>query len=285
MDKANGKIYIVATPIGNLSDMTFRAVETLKSVDLIAAEDTRRTRELLNHFNIKTKTTSFNEHTDIDKALHLIEEAKKGLNIAIVSDAGTPIISDPGFKLTSIAIKEGIELVAVPGACAAINALVLSGLNAREFVFVGFIPEEKKYRKNLLNNLANESRTMIFYVSMHNLKKDLTSLIDIFGKERKASLSREMTKKYEETIRGSLSYIYDYYNENIAKGEFVLVVDGIGENILKERDIEDWLSISIDEHIKIYTDIGDDPMTAMKKVAKDRGLKKSDIYKTLKVKD
>lgn len=285
MDKANGKIYIVATPIGNLSDMTFRAVETLKSVGLIAAEDTRRTRELLNHFNIKTKTTSFNEHTDIDKALHLIEETKKGLDIAIVSDAGTPIISDPGFKLTSLAIKEGIELVAVPGACAAINALVLSGLNAREFVFVGFIPEEKKYRKNLLDNLANEARTMIFYVSMHNLKKDLTSLIDIFGKERKASLSREMTKKYEETIRGSLSYIYDYYSENIAKGEFVLVLDGIGENILKERDIEDWLSISIDEHIKIYTDIGDDPMTAMKKVAKDRGLKKSDVYKMLKVKD
>ena len=207
MNNDYGKLYIVSTPIGNLSDISFRAIETLKEVDLIAAEDTRHTRELLNHFDIKKELVSFNEHTDTGKAENLIEKIKDGISIALVSDAGTPIISDPGIVLTKLAIENDIELIAIPGACAAVNALVLSGLSAKTFTFIGFLSEDNKKRKEQLSNLVDKMETMIFYISSHNLKKDLKSLIDVFGSDRKASLSREMTKKFEETIRGDLAFI------------------------------------------------------------------------------
>ena len=198
-----GKLYIVATPIGNLKDITFRAIEVLKEVDIIASEDTRHTRELLNHFDIKTPTTSYHEHNKYDKAKEIIEKILSGASVAIVSDAGTPIISDPGDELVRLAIENNIEVQAVPGACAGINALVVSGLSASSFVFVGFLSDDNKKRKKQIDNLKCEMRTMIFYISPHNIKKDLKLLIDVFGDERLASISREMTKIHEETIISS----------------------------------------------------------------------------------
>lgn len=284
MDIKNGKIYIVSTPIGNLKDMTFRAIEVLKEVDIIAAEDTRHTRELLNHFDIDTKTTSYHEHSSYDKAKEIIEKVKSGANVAIVTDAGTPIISDPGDVLVKLAIEENIEVLGVPGACAGINALVVSGLDASSFVFVGFLSDDNKKRKNQLSDLEMEMRTMIFYISPHSIKKDLKSLIELFGEERQASISREMTKIYEETVRGNLKELYDYFDSKEVKGEFVLVVSGIDKEVVSNAKKEEWLSVSIEEHFEMYVKSGLTDKEAMKKVANDRGLDKREVYKVLKVK-
>ena len=284
MNNGFGKLYIVATPIGNLSDITYRAVETLKDVDIIAAEDTRHTRELLNHLNIEKKLISCNEHTDSKKIDSLIERMRNGENIAFVSDAGTPIISDPGSALVKRAIENDIDITGVPGPCAAINALVLSGLDAREFSFIGFIPEDNKRRKEILTNLNDETKTIIIYISSHNLIKDLTDLTKVLGKDRKAALSREMTKIYEETIRGTIDYIREYFEKKPIKGEFVLVVEGKDKNLIKEEEIKKWQEIDIAEHYKYYLDKGLNEKDAMKKVASDRNIKKNDVYKVLKVK-
>ena len=284
MDIVCGKLYIVATPIGNLKDMTFRAIEVLKEVDIIAAEDTRHTRELLNHFDINTATTSYHEHNKYDKAKEIIEKIMNGASVAIVSDAGTPIISDPGDELVRLAIENNIEVQAVPGACAGINALVVSGLSSSSFVFVGFLSDDNKKRKKQIDNLKSEMRTMIFYISPHNIKKDLKLLIDVFGDERQASLSREMTKVHEETIRGSLKNIYNHFNENEVRGEFVLIVKGLDEEKLKNERREKWQEISVEDHFLMYQKEGFTDKVAMKKVAEDRGLDKKDIYKILKVK-
>ena len=284
MNREVGKLYIVSTPIGNLQDMTFRAVETLKMVDLIAAEDTRHTRELLNHFDISTKLTSYHEHNKFDKANDIVEEIKKGANVAVVTDAGTPIISDPGNELVRQAISEDIEVTAVPGACAAVNALVLSGLDAKSFVFIGFLPDDKKKLKEQLDEIKNETRTMIFYISPHNIIDDLKNLITVFGKDRLASISREMTKIHEETLRGSLSDLLENFENRTIKGEFVLVVDGIDKNIIKEQEIDKWLKLSVKEHYDRYISEGLSDKEALKKVAKDRGVDKRDIYRELKVK-
>ena len=285
MNKTYGKLYIVSTPIGNLSDMTFRAVETLKNVDLIAAEDTRHTRELLTHFDIKKELISFNEHTDPQKAENLIDKIKNGISIAYVSDAGTPIISDPGIVLTRFAIENDIELTAIPGACAAINALVLSGLSAKTFTFIGFLSEDNKKRKEQLSNLVDKMETMIFYISSHNLRKDLKSLIEVFGSDRRATISREMTKKFEETVRGDLTYISKYFNEKEVKGEFVLVLSGIDKDELREKEISKWSEMTYEEHYAYYLNLGFSDKDALKKVATDRGLKKNEVYKLLKVKE
>ena len=277
-----GKLYIVATPIGNLSDITYRAVETLKSVDLIAAEDTRHTRGLLNYLKIDKKLVSYNEYTDEKKIDTLIKRLKEGDSIAVVTDAGTPIISDPGSVLVKSAIENDINITSVPGPCAAINALVMSGIDAKSFIFIGFLPEDNRHRKDALVNLAEETRTMIFYISSHNIKKDLKDLIEIFGDERNASLSREMTKIYEENVRSTLKNIYECFKEKIIRGEFVLVVEGLDKKVLKEKELDRWLTIPIDKHLKIYLDKGLNEKEAMKKVAKDRNLKKNDIYKVLK---
>ena len=284
MNREVGKLYIVSTPIGNLQDMTFRAVETLKMVDLIAAEDTRHTRELLNHFDISTKLTSYHEHNKFDKANDIVEEIKKGANVAVVTDAGTPIISDPGNELVRQAISEDIEVTAVPGACAAVNALVLSGLDAKSFVFIGFLPDDKKKLKEQLDEIKNETRTMIFYVSPHNIIDDLKNLITVFGKDRLGAISREMTKIHEETLRGSLSDLLENFENRTIKGEFVLVVDGIDKNIIKEQEIDKWLKLSVKEHYDRYISEGLSDKEALKKVAKDRGVDKRDIYRELKVK-
>ncbi|MBR3288249.1 MAG: 16S rRNA (cytidine(1402)-2'-O)-methyltransferase [Lachnospiraceae bacterium] len=284
MNREVGKLYIVSTPIGNLQDMTFRAVETLKMVDLIAAEDTRHTRELLNHFDISTKLTSYHEHNKFDKANDIVEEIKKGANVAVVTDAGTPIISDPGNELVRQAISENIEVTAVPGACAAVNALVLSGLDAKSFVFIGFLPDDKKKLKEQLDEIKNETRTMIFYISPHNIIDDLKNLITVFGKDRLASISREMTKIHEETLRGSLSDLLENFENRTIKGEFVLIVSGIDKNFIKEQEIDKWLKLSVKEHYDRYISEGLSDKDAIKKVAKDRGVDKRDIYRELKVK-
>ena len=284
MNKSIGKLYIVSTPIGNLKDITFRAVETLKMVDLIAAEDTGRTRELLNHFDINTHLTSYHEHNKYDKANEIIEEIKNGADVAVVTDAGTPIISDPGNELVKKAISENIEVTAVPGACAAVNALVLSGLDAKSFVFIGFLSEDKRKQREQLDEIQNETRTMIFYISPHNIIDDLTSLINVLGNERLASISREMTKVYEETLRGTLSELLENLKNRNIKGEFVLVVNGIDKNLVKELEISKWLEISVTEHYDRYIAEGLSDKDAIKKVAKDRGVDKRDIYRELKVK-
>ena len=281
----NGKLYIVSTPIGNLGDISYRAVETLKEVDLILAEDTRHTRELLNHFDIKKELISFNEHTELSKTKNLVEKIKDGMSIALVSDAGTPIISDPGAKLTKLAIENDITITAIPGACAAINALVLSGLSAKNFTFIGFLSEDNKKRKEQLSNLSDKMETMIFYISSHNLKKDIKSLIEVFGNDRDASISREMTKKFEETVRGNLAYISDYFSEKEIRGEFVLIVAGISKDVLKEKEINKWSEMTYEEHYDYYLNQGLSDKDALKKVATDRGLKKNEVYKLLKVKE
>lgn len=284
MDINSGKIYIVSTPIGNLKDITFRAIEVLKEVDIIAAEDTRRTRELLNHFDIKTKVTSYHEYSSYEKAEEIINKIKDNANVAIVTDAGTPLISDPGNKLVKLAIENNIEVIAVPGACAGINALVVSGLDASSFVFVGFLSDNKKIREQQLDSLKLEMRTMIFYVSPHNLLKDLKLLSDVFGKERLASISREMTKVYEETIRGSLNYILNYFNSKEIRGEFVLIVSGIDKEKVKESEKKAWQDLSIKEHYDKYLLDGLTDKEAIKKVAKDRDIDRREVYKELKVK-
>ena len=285
MSNNNGKLYIVSTPIGNLGDISYRAVETLKEVDLILAEDTRHTRELLNHFDIRKELISFNEHTDINKAENLIEKIKNGMSIALVSDAGTPIISDPGVVLTKLAVENDINITAIPGACAAINALVLSGLSAKTFTFIGFLSEDNKKRKEQLSNLYDKMETMIFYISSHNLKKDIKSLIEVLGSDRKASISREMTKKFEETIRGDLTYINDYFSEKEVRGEFVLIVAGVDKDVLREKEISKWNEMTYEEHYEYYLNQGFNDKDALKKVATDRGIRKNEVYKLLKVKE
>lgn len=279
-----GKLYIVSTPIGNLDDMTFRAIETLKSVDLIAAEDTRHTRELLNHFGIDTKLTSYHEHNKYDKADEIIEMLKAGDDVAIVTDAGTPIVSDPGDELVKKAISQNIEVTAIPGCCAAINALVLSGLNSKSFVFVGFLNDDNKKLKEQLASLKDETKTMIFYLSPHDVIKDLRILIDTFGEMRFASISREMTKIHEETIRGTLKELLSDFENRDIRGEFVLVVEGIDKSVIKEREIRQWLKLSVKEHYDKYIAEGLDDKDALKRVAKDRNVDKREIYRELKIK-
>ena len=275
MNEDVGKLYIVATPIGNLQDITFRAVDTLKNVDTIVAEDTRNTRELLNHFEIKTKLISFNEYATDNKTKLIIDKILNGNDVALVSDAGTPLISDPGIKLTKAAVENDIEIVSIPGACAAINALVVSGLRTNSFKFIGFLPEENKKRKEILKDITDEKATMIFYISLHNLKDDIADLMKIFGGERKATLSREMTKKYEENIRGNIDYIYNYVTNNNLRGEFVLVVNGIDKKDLKNKTIEKWNEMTVLEHYNMYISEGMTEKDALKKVANDRLMDKS----------
>lgn len=264
--------------------MTFRAIEVLKSVDLVAAEDTRRTRELLNHFDIDTKTTSYHEHNEYDKAKNIIAMIKEGTDVAVVTDAGTPIVSDPGNILVKFAIEENIEITAIPGCSAVINALVLSGLDSDSFVFVGFLKDDNKKRKEQLKELEFETRTMVFYISPHDILKDIQYLIEIFGENRKASLSREMTKVHEETVRGTLKEIYNLFESRDIKGEFVLTVAGLDKKVLEISEIEKWLTISVEEHYQKYIDEGMSDKDAIKKVASDRKVDKREIYKLLKVK-
>nr|WP_315086600.1 16S rRNA (cytidine(1402)-2'-O)-methyltransferase [uncultured Lachnoanaerobaculum sp.] len=277
-----GKIYLVATPIGNLSDISMRAIETLKNADIIACEDTRNTIRLLNHFEIKGHLTSYHEYNKIDKAYELCEKVKEGKNIAFVSDAGMPAISDPGYELVEIAYKEGLEVTVVPGASAVVSALAISGISSRRFVFEGFLPADKNEKKEILTELSQESRTLILYEAPHRLLKTLKELFEYMG-DRNIAIVREITKLHEEVLRGKLAdIIADYESEKIAiRGEYVLVIEG--KSLLEKREErqKSFEEISIREHYEKYIAEGMDKKEAMKAVAKDRGIQKRDVYKEL----
>ena len=277
-----GKIYLVATPIGNLSDISMRAIETLINVDIIACEDTRNTIRLLNHFEIKGHLTSYHEYNKIDKAYELCEKVKEGNNIAFVSDAGMPAISDPGYELVDIAYKEGLEVTVVPGASAVVSALAISGISSRRFAFEGFLPADKNEKKEILTELSQESRTLILYEAPHRLLKTLKELFEYMG-DRNIAIVREITKLHEEVLRGKLSdIIADYESEKIAiRGEYVLVIEG--KSLLEKREErqKSFEEISIREHYEKYIAEGMDKKEAMKAVAKDRGIQKRDVYKEL----
>ncbi|MGF7017956.1 16S rRNA (cytidine1402-2'-O)-methyltransferase [Lachnospiraceae bacterium PF1-21] len=275
-----GTLYLCATPIGNLEDMTFRVVNCLKTVDLIAAEDTRNSKKLLNHFEIATPMTSYHEHNKYDKAKILIEKLAAGQNIALITDAGTPGISDPGEVLVRLCYEAGIEVTALPGGCAFVLALILSGLSTRRFVFEAFLPREKKEKEKVLKELEQETRTIVLYEAPHRLLKTLESLYGSLG-DREIAVVRELTKRYEEVKRVSLSEGIAYYQEHEVKGEIVLVIAGRDRKELEAAEVSAWEKLSVTEHMEYYLEQGIDKKEAMKKVAKDRNLTKRDIYQEL----
>lgn len=275
-----GKLYLCATPIGNLEDMTFRAVKTLREVDLIAAEDTRNSIKLLNHFDIHTPMTSYHEFNKYDKGHYLVEELLAGKNVAVITDAGTPGISDPGYELVVLCQEAGIEVTAIPGCVAATTALTISGLPTRRFVFEGFLPSDKKEAKQILDSLKTEPRTTVMYEAPHRLVKTLEILYEALG-ERRLSVCRELTKKHEQVFRTHLSEAILYYKENEPKGECVLVLEGVDLDAIKQEEQQDWCSMDIHEHMEIYLKQGIEKKEAMKMVAKDRGISKREVYQQL----
>lgn len=275
-----GKLYLCATPIGNLEDITFRVLETLKNVDLIAAEDTRNSMKLLNHFDIKTKMTSYHEYNKYDKAKYLVEKMQEGLNVAVITDAGTPGISDPGEELVKQCYEAGIEVTSLPGPAACITALTMSGLPTRRFCFEAFLPFEKKEKAPILEELKTETRTIIIYEAPHRLLKTLKELKEALG-DRRITLCKELTKRYENAWLTTLSDAIARYEEEDPKGEFVLVIEGKTHEELKHEDEEKWLELTIEEHMEKYLSTGMDKKEAMKQVAKDRGVSKRDIYNAL----
>lgn len=275
-----GTLYLCATPIGNLEDMTFRVIKTLKEVDLIAAEDTRNTIKLLNHFEIKTPMTSYHEYNKIDKAKYLVEKMLNGTNIALVTDAGTPGISDPGEEIVKQAYQADITVTSLPGACACITALTLSGLSTRRFSFEAFLPTDKKERKFILDSLKTETRTTIIYEAPHHLKSTLAELYSYIG-NRKITLCRELTKLHETIQQMTLESAIEYYNTTAPKGEYVMVIEGISHRQLEEQSIQEWEKITIQEHMDIYLTQGMDKKSAMKQVAADRGIPKREVYSSL----
>lgn len=277
-----GTLYLCATPIGNLEDMTIRTINTLKKVHLIAAEDTRHTVKLINHFDIDTPMTSYHEHNKHTKGPQLIQKLLDGSDIAIVTDAGTPGISDPGEDLVRLAIENGITVTSTPGAVAFVTALIISGMSTRRFVFEGFLPSDKKARREVINALLRETRTVIMYEAPHRLITTLEELYKTLG-NRNMAIARELTKKYEEVKKGSISDLIQYFSTNEPKGEFVLLLEAIPQQQLKQEDIEAWEELSIEQHMDIYTKQGFNDKEAMKQVAKDRGVSKRDIYAYLNI--
>lgn len=273
-----GSIYLVATPIGNLKDITLRALEILKSVDFIAAEDTRQTLKLLNHFEVKKPLISYHEHNKYESGEKIIKRVLEGESVALVTDAGTPGISDPGEALVKMAIENDIDVFGIPGPTAFVNALIVSGLNTSRFVFEGFLPVDKKGRKERLEALLNEERTIIFYEAPHKLQRTLEDLYKTFG-DRKIALCRELTKKYEEIIRCTLNEAIEIFKEKKPLGEFVLILEGLSKEELERKREETLGEISIEEHVKRYIDDGLSKMEAIKKVAKERNIPKSEVYK------
>lgn len=273
-----------ATPIGNLEDITFRVIRTLKEVDLIAAEDTRNSIKLLNHFEINTPMTSYHEYNKYDKADYLVQQILTGKNVACITDAGTPGISDPGEVLAAKCWEAGITVTSLPGPAACVTALTMSGLPTRRFCFEAFLPSDKKERKEVLEELRRETRTIVLYEAPHHLVKTLEQLQETLG-DRKISLCKELTKRYETVFRSTIGGAAAYYRENEPKGEFVLVIEGLDRKIIQEEKIRAWEEISLEEHMKQYEDQGIDRKEAMKLVAKDRGISKRDVYQALQGKD
>ncbi len=276
----SGKLYLCATPIGNLEDITFRVLRTLKEVDLIAAEDTRNSIKLLNHFDIKTPMTSYHEYNKIDKAYVLIRKMQEGQNIALITDAGTPGISDPGEELAAMCYDAGIEVTSLPGPAACITALTLSGLPTRRFAFEAFLPMDKKERRAVLEELVNETRTIILYEAPHKLVRTLEDLLETLG-NRRMTLCRELTKKHETAFRTTIQDLITYYSTEKPLGECVLVIEGRSRQEIAEEEQASWEQISVEEHMEIYESKGVSHKEAMKLVAKDRGVTKRDIYQYL----
>lgn len=275
-----GTLYLCATPIGNLEDITFRVIRTLKEADLIAAEDTRHSIKLLNHFEINTPMTSYHEYNKIEKGRYLIEQLNQGLNVALITDAGTPGISDPGEELVKMAYEAGIKVTSIPGPAACITALTLSGLSTRRFAFEAFLPTDKKERTLVVNELLNETRTIILYEAPHRLLKTLKELWEALG-ERKITCVRELTKKHEETFCTTISEAILFYEEHEPKGEFVLVVEGRTYEELQKEEQEQWKKMSLVEHMNLYLNKGMNKKEAMKAVSLDRGVTKREIYQSL----
>lgn len=275
-----GKLYLCATPIGNLDDITFRVLQTLKEVDLIAAEDTRNSIKLLNHFEIKTPMTSYHEYNKIEKGRKLVEKLQSGMNIALITDAGTPGISDPGEELVKMCYDAGIEVTSLPGAAACITALTLSGLSTRRFAFEAFLPSDKREKQAILKELENETRTIILYEAPHRLLRTLQELFENFG-NRRITVCRELTKKHETAFATTLEEAVAYYEANEPKGECVLVIEGKSREELRQEEVAKWEEMSLEEHMEHYLSQGMEKKDAMKQVAKDRGISKRDVYNQL----
>ena len=278
-----GIIYLVATPIGNLRDITMRALEILKSVDIVAAEDTRNTIHLLNYYGIKASMTSYHEYNKIEKAQVLVEQALAGKNIALVTDAGMPAVSDPGEDLVRIAYENGVKVSVIPGASASVSALALSGLPTRRFAFEAFLPVDKKEREMVLEQMKRETRTMILYEAPHRLVKTLRLLMQVLGEERKISIVRELTKLHEEVLQFRLGEAVKAYEEDglQPRGEYVLVIEGISNAEYIKEEQREWESLSIAEHVTFYEKKGMDHKEAMRMAARDRGVSKREIYQAL----
>lgn len=280
-----GKLYLCATPIGNLEDITFRVLKTLKSVDLIAAEDTRHSIKLLNHFEIKTPMTSYHEYNKVEKAAYLVSQMAQGLNVALITDAGTPGISDPGEELVRQCYEAGIEVTSLPGPAACITALTMSGLSTRRFCFEAFLPSEKgdkKERARILEELKRETRTIIVYEAPHHLVKTLKDLYQALG-NRRITVCRELTKKHETAFRTTFEQALSAYEAEEPRGECVIVIEGISVRELEEEKIRSWEEMSLEDHLEYYMKGGMDKKEAMKAVAKDRGVSRREIYQqTLK---
>ena len=279
--KKQGMLYLCATPIGNLEDITYRVLRTLKEVDLIAAEDTRNSIKLLNHFEIKTPMTSYHEYNKIEKAYQLVEKMRQGQNIALITDAGTPGISDPGEDIVRICYEQGIEVTSLPGAAACVTALTMSGQPTRRFAFEAFLPKDKKEHQAVLAELAEETRTIILYEAPHHLVKTLQELSKVLGADRRLTICRELTKRHEEKMQTTLGDSLHYYEAKEPRGEYVLVIEGRSRAQIEREQQAEWETMSIEEHMAHYESQGIDRKEAMKLVAKDRGVSKRDIYQSL----
>lgn len=279
-EMASGMLFLCATPIGNLKDMTPRVIETLQEADVIAAEDTRNSIKLLNHFDIHTPMTSYHEYNKVDKARELIRQMQEGKNVALITDAGTPAISDPGEVLVRMCQEQGIRVTSLPGPAACITALTLSGLSTRRFCFEGFLPADKKEKKEILEELKGESRTIILYEAPHHLKNTLEELYLTLG-ERRITLCRELTKKFETVMPTTLEAALQYYEEEEPRGEYVLVLEGKSLEEKRREKEDEWQEMSIEEHMAYYEERGIEHKEAMKAVAKDRGVSKREIYQYL----
>lgn len=275
-----GKLYLCATPIGNLEDITFRVLRILKEADLIAAEDTRNSIKLLNHFEIKTPMTSYHEYNKIEKGRELLGRLLEGKNIALITDAGTPGISDPGEELVRMCCDAGVEVTSLPGAAACVTALTLSGLSTRRFAFEAFLPSDKKERQEILKELPNETRTLIIYEAPHRLLKTLKELLEVLG-DRRVTVCRELTKKHETAFRTTIAEAAAYYEEEAPRGECVLVIEGRDRKEMKAEEQRKWEELSLEEHMDVYLGQGVPRKEAMKLVAKDRGVSKRDVYQGL----
>lgn len=276
-----GTLYLCATPIGNLEDITYRVLRTLKEVDLIAAEDTRNSIRLLNHFEIKTPMTSYHEYNKIEKAYQLVAKMREGKNIALITDAGTPGISDPGEDIVRICYEEGIPVTSLPGAAACITALTMSGLPTRRFAFEAFLPKDKKEHQAVLEELKTETRTIIIYEAPHHLVRTLQELSDTLGGDHRLTICRELTKRHEEKLQMTLTDSLSYYEVNEPRGEYVLIIAGRSREEMKKEEQAGWEVLSLEEHMAHYESQGIDRKEAMKRVAKDRGVSKRDIYQAL----